>query len=46
MLKSLGITEKQNNIQLNGSLSPRHGASSGYGWRRRLPHMDGSYESI
>jgi hypothetical protein len=26
---------------LRGSLSPRHGASSGCGWKRRPPDMDG-----
>jgi hypothetical protein len=29
-----------------GSLSPRHGASSGCGWRRRPPVMEGSCENI
>jgi hypothetical protein len=29
---------------LGGSLSPRHGAASGYGWRRRPPGMEGSCE--
>jgi hypothetical protein len=29
-----------------GPLSPRHGASSGFGWRRRLPDMEGTCEYI
>jgi hypothetical protein len=29
-----------------GSMSPRHGASSGCGWRRRPPGMGGSCEYI
>jgi hypothetical protein len=29
-----------------GSLSPRHGASSGCGWRRRPPDTEGSCEYI
>jgi hypothetical protein len=28
------------------SLSPHHGASSGCGWRRRPPAMEGSYEYV
>jgi len=28
----------------SGSLSPRHGAFWGCGWRRALPDMEGSYE--
>jgi hypothetical protein len=31
---------------LGGSLSPRHGASSGCGWRRRPPVFEGSCEYI
>jgi hypothetical protein len=31
---------------LYGSLSPRHGASSSFGWRKRPPDMEGSYEYI
>jgi len=29
---------------LCGFLSSRHGASSGWGWRRRLPDMEGNYD--
>jgi len=31
---------------LSGSLPPRHGASSGCGWRRRPPGMEGNCEYI
>jgi hypothetical protein len=30
----------------SGLLSPRHGASSGWGWRRRPPGVEGSCEYI
>jgi len=29
-----------------GSLSPRHGTSSGCGWNRRPPYLEGSCEYI
>jgi hypothetical protein len=31
---------------LVGSLSPRHGASSGWGWRRRPPGMEDNWKYI
>jgi hypothetical protein len=34
------------NTLLSGSLPPRHGPSPVSGWRRRLPHMESSYEGI
>jgi hypothetical protein len=55
-LSSRGILEntaKTHKIMLQGkkfyfceSLLPQHGASSGYGWRRRPPGMQGNCECI
>jgi hypothetical protein len=40
------VTHTKQQAMLSGSLSPRHGASSGCGWRRRPPDMEGSCEYI
>jgi hypothetical protein len=43
----VGFSVNRFNLEmLSGSLSPRHGASSGSGWRRRPPDMEGSCEYI
>jgi len=33
-------------IMICGSLSPWHGATSGFGWRRQPPDMEGNCEYI